>query len=131
MAITLPSLPYEKNALEPHISGKTLEFHYGKHHNAYVVNTNKLIEGTDLANKDLEDIIRKTAGDASKIGIFNNAAQVWNHTFYWKCMKPSGGGKPRPAACCAASVLPITSRAPAVRPTRMSISASSPTARYR
>lgn len=94
MPITLPGLPYEKNALEPHISANTLEFHYGKHHNAYVVNTNKLIEGTDLANKDLEEIIKKTSGDASKAGIFNNAAQVWNHSFYWKCMKPGGGGKP-------------------------------------
>jgi len=94
MPITLPGLPYDKNALEPHISAKTLEFHYGKHHNAYVVNTNKLIQGTDLENKDLETIVKKTAGDASKTGIFNNAAQVWNHSFYWKCMKPGGGGKP-------------------------------------
>ena len=94
MPITLPGLPYDKNALEPYISAKTLEFHYGKHHNAYVVNTNKLIQGTDLENKDLETIVKKTAGDASKTGIFNNAAQVWNHSFYWKCMKPGGGGKP-------------------------------------
>ncbi|MFH1625616.1 MAG: superoxide dismutase [Pseudomonadota bacterium] len=94
MAITLPQLPYAKDALTPHISSNTLEFHYGKHHNTYVVNTNKLIDGTDLANEDLEAIIRKTAGDASKVGLFNNAAQVWNHSFYWQCMKPGGGGTP-------------------------------------
>ena len=94
MAITLPSIPYEQNALEPHIGAKTLEFHYGKHHNAYVVNTNKMIEGTDLENKDLETIIKKTTGDAKRVGIFNNSAQVWNHTFYWNSMKPGGGGKP-------------------------------------
>jgi Fe-Mn family superoxide dismutase len=94
MAIILPELPYAKNALEPHISEKTLEFHYGKHHNAYVVNANKLIEGTELAKERIEDIIKKTAGDASRVGIFNNAAQVWNHTFYWQCMKPNGGGPP-------------------------------------
>ena len=94
MAIILPELPYAKNALEPHISEKTLEFHHGKHHNAYVVNGNKLIEGTELAEDSLEEIIKKTAGDVSRVGIFNNAAQVWNHTFYWQCMKPNGGGPP-------------------------------------
>ena len=94
MTIILPELPYAKNALEPHISQKTMEFHYGKHHNAYVVNGNKLIQGTDLAEASLEDIIKKTAGDASRGGIFNNAAQVFNHTFYWQCMKPGGGGSP-------------------------------------
>lgn len=94
MAITLPALPFGKNALTPHISEQTLEFHHGKHHNAYVVNTNKLIEGTDLAGQDLETIIRKTSKDASKAGIFNNAAQVWNHSFYWSCIRPGGGGKP-------------------------------------
>ncbi|UCD35624.1 MAG: superoxide dismutase [Nitrospiraceae bacterium] len=94
MAIELPKLPYPKNALAPHISEKTLEFHHGKHHNAYVEKTVKLIEGTDLAGKDLETIIKKTAQDPAKAGIFNNAAQVWNHTFYWNCMKPKGGGKP-------------------------------------
>ena len=93
MPITLPALPYDKSALEPHISSKTLDFHYGKHHNAYVTNLNKLIEGTDLANESLEKIISKTAGNADKAGIFNNAAQVWNHTFYWHSMKPNGGGK--------------------------------------
>ncbi|MGE5364514.1 MAG: superoxide dismutase [Bacteroidota bacterium] len=94
MAIILPDLPYAKDALEPHVSARTLEFHHDKHHNTYVVNTNKLIENTDLADADLETIIEKTYGDSSKIGIFNNAAQVWNHTFYWNCMKPNGGGKP-------------------------------------
>lgn len=94
MAITLPDLPYAKDALEPHISARTLEFHHDKHHNAYVVNANKLIENTDMANDDLETIIKKSYGDQSKQGIFNNAAQVWNHTFYWNCMKPQGGGRP-------------------------------------
>jgi len=95
MAITLPELPYPKDALAPNISEKTLEFHRGKHHNTYVVNINKLIEGTDLANETLENIIKKTAGDSGKIGMFNNAAQVWNHSFYWQCMKPKGGGAPK------------------------------------
>ncbi|MGE5412476.1 MAG: superoxide dismutase [Clostridiales bacterium] len=94
MAITLPELPYSKDALEPHISAKTLEFHHDKHHNAYVVNTNKLIEGTELANADLTEIIKATVGKSDKVGIFNNAAQVWNHTFYWNCMNKNGGGKP-------------------------------------
>ncbi len=94
MAITLPDLPYNKEALAPHISAQTLDFHHGKHHNAYVSNLNKLIEGSDLAGASLEDIIKKTAGDASKAGIFNNAAQVWNHTFYWQSMTPNGGGAP-------------------------------------
>jgi Fe-Mn family superoxide dismutase len=92
MTITLPNLPYEKDALAPHISSKTLAFHHGKHHNAYVTNLNKLIEGTDLTCDTLEDIIKKTVNDADKAGIFNNAAQVWNHTFYWQSMKPNGGG---------------------------------------
>lgn len=94
MAITLPDLPYPKDALAPHISAQTLDFHHGKHHNAYVTNLNKLIEGTDMAAASLEDIITKTAEDAGKAGIFNNAAQVWNHTFYWQSMKPNGGGAP-------------------------------------
>ncbi len=94
MAIELPPLPYEKNALEPHITAETLEFHHGKHHNAYVVNLNNLIKGTDLESKSLEEIIKASAGDASKAGIFNNSAQIWNHTFYWNSMKPNGGGKP-------------------------------------
>ncbi|OOG47974.1 Fe-Mn family superoxide dismutase [Rhodanobacter sp. C01] len=82
MAIELPPLPYEKNALEPHISAETLDYHYGKHHQAYVTNLNKLIEGTEFANAALEDIIRKSSG-----GVFNNAAQIWNHTFYWNSMR--------------------------------------------
>ncbi len=94
MAIALPDLPYPQNALAPHISEKTLEFHHGKHHKAYVDNANKLLAGTDLENQDLETIIKKSAGDPAKVGIFNNAAQVWNHSFYWKCMKPNGGGAP-------------------------------------
>ena len=89
MAFTLPDLPYAKGALAPYISEETLEYHYGKHHNAYVTNLNGLIEGTDLAAKSLEDIILAAEG-----GVFNNAAQVWNHSFYWKCMKPGGGGEP-------------------------------------
>ena len=91
--ITLPPLPYDYDALEPHISKETLEFHHAKHHNTYVVNLVKAIEGTDLEGKELDDIIKATAGDASKAGIFNNAAQVWNHTFYWNCMTKNGGGK--------------------------------------
>ena len=94
MAITLPELPYARDALAPVISAQTLDFHYGKHHNAYVTNLNKLIGGTDLAELSLEEIIKKTAKDSAKIGIFNNAAQIWNHTFYWNSMKPSGGGAP-------------------------------------
>lgn len=94
MALTLPDLPYAKDALEPYVSAKTLEFHHDKHHNAYVVNANKMLEGSDLANADLETIIKKTYGDSSKTGLFNNAAQVWNHTFLWSCMKPNGGGMP-------------------------------------
>ncbi|MCP9819190.1 superoxide dismutase [Synechococcus sp. Cruz-9H2] len=94
MAHTLPALPYDINALEPHISQNTLEFHHGKHHAAYVTNLNKLIEGTDLDGQSLEEVITSVAGDASKAGVFNNAAQVWNHSFYWQCMKPGGGGQP-------------------------------------
>ena len=89
MAFELPPLPYDRTALEPHISGETIDFHYGKHHQAYVTNLNKQIEGTEFESMDLESIIRQSQG-----GIFNNAAQVWNHTFYWHCMKPGGGGEP-------------------------------------
>jgi len=92
--IVLPDLPYAKDALAPVISANTLEFHYGKHHRAYVDNGNKLIAGSELADADLETIIKKTAGDAAKAGIFNNAAQVWNHTFYWRSLSPQGGGPP-------------------------------------
>ncbi|RRQ21556.1 superoxide dismutase [Thiohalobacter thiocyanaticus] len=90
MTHTLPDLPYPGNALEPHISAETLEFHHGKHHASYVTNLNKLIEGTEFADKSLEDIIRSAPAG----GLFNNAAQVWNHTFYWNCMSPDGGGQP-------------------------------------
>ena len=89
MAIELPALPYDRTALEPHISGETIDFHYGKHHKAYVDNLNKLIEGTEFADQPLESIIKKSQG-----GVFNNAAQVWNHTFYWNCLAPKGGGEP-------------------------------------
>ena len=89
MAHTLPDLPFPKNALAPHISEETLEYHYGKHHAAYVANLNKLIDGTEHANASLEDIIKSAGG-----GLFNNAAQVYNHTFYWNCLSPDGGGQP-------------------------------------
>ncbi|MCF1427513.1 MAG: superoxide dismutase [Fe] [Shewanella sp.] len=89
MAFELPVLPYAMNALEPHISQETLEYHYGKHHNTYVVKLNGLIEGTDLEGKSLEEIVKSSTG-----GIFNNAAQVWNHTFYWHCLAPKAGGEP-------------------------------------
>jgi Fe-Mn family superoxide dismutase len=94
MSISLPELPYAKDALAPFISANTLEFHYGKHHKTYVDNLNKLIDGTELAGKSLEEIIKSVAKDAAKAGIFNNAAQVWNHSFYWQCLKKAGGGKP-------------------------------------
>ncbi len=87
MAIELPPLPYAKNALAPHISEETLEFHYGKHHKTYVDKLNGLIEGKPLANKSLEEIVKSSEG-----GVFNNAAQIWNHSFYWNCLSPNGGG---------------------------------------
>jgi Fe-Mn family superoxide dismutase len=89
MTFSLPALPYEMDALAPHISKETLEYHYGKHHNTYVVNLNNLVKGTAQENASLEDIVRNSTG-----GIFNNAAQVWNHTFYWHCLSPNGGGEP-------------------------------------
>ncbi|MCB1824818.1 MAG: superoxide dismutase [Fe] [Candidatus Competibacteraceae bacterium] len=89
MVHQLPELPYAKNALEPHISAETLEYHYGKHHQTYVTNLNNLIKGTEYEELPLEAIIQKSSG-----GLFNNAAQVWNHTFYWNCLKPNGGGEP-------------------------------------
>ncbi len=89
MSIQLPDLPYARDALAPHISEETIDYHYGKHHQAYVNNLNAAIEGTDLANASLEDIIRSSEG-----GQFNNAAQVWNHTFYWNSLSPNGGGAP-------------------------------------
>jgi Fe-Mn family superoxide dismutase len=94
MAHQLPALPYGLDALEPHISRSTLEFHHGKHHAAYVTNLNNLVAGTDLEGKSLDETILAVSGDASKAGVFNNAAQVWNHTFYWQGMKPGGGGAP-------------------------------------
>ena len=89
MEHTLPALPYAKNALVPHISEETLEFHYGKHHQTYVTNLNNLIKGTEFENASLEEIIKKSAA-----GIYNNSAQIWNHTFFWSSMKPNGGGAP-------------------------------------
>jgi len=89
MAFSLPPLPYDKSALAPHISAETLDFHYGKHHQAYVTNLNKLLEGKPEANKSLEEVILSSEGP-----VFNNAAQVWNHTFYWHSLKPNGGGQP-------------------------------------
>ena len=94
MALELPSLPYEKSSLEPYISAQTLDFHHGKHHQAYVTNANNLTKDTPLENLSLEDLILHVANKPDKVGIFNNAAQVWNHTFYWNCMKPNGGGTP-------------------------------------
>jgi Fe-Mn family superoxide dismutase len=92
----LPPLPYAMDALQPHISKETLEFHYGKHHQAYVTNLNNLIKGTEFENASLEDIIRKASG-----GVFNNAAQVWNHSFYWNCLAPKAGGAPAGALAAA------------------------------
>ena len=94
MTVILPDLPYAKDALEPVISAKTLEFHHDKHHKTYVDNTVKFISGTPLEKESLEEIIKKCADDSEKVSIFNNAAQVFNHSFYWECMKKNGGGKP-------------------------------------
>jgi Fe-Mn family superoxide dismutase len=90
MVHELPALPYSKDALQPHISAETLEYHYGKHHQTYVTNLNNLVPGTEFENSSLEDIVKS----ASAGGIFNNAAQVWNHSFYWNCLSPNGGGEP-------------------------------------
>jgi Fe-Mn family superoxide dismutase len=89
MAFELPALPYAQDALEPHISAETLGFHYGKHHATYVAKLNGLVEGTDMADKSLEEVVKSSSG-----GIFNNAAQIWNHTFYWHSLSPNGGGEP-------------------------------------
>lgn len=89
MSFELPALPFEMNALEPHISKETLEYHYGKHHQAYVTNLNNLVPGTEFEGLSLEEIMQKAAG-----GVFNNAAQIWNHTFYWNSLSPNGGGEP-------------------------------------
>jgi Fe-Mn family superoxide dismutase len=96
MAIELPALPYADTALAPHISAETISFHYGKHHQTYVTNLNNLIPGTEFESLSLEDIIMKSSG-----GVFNNAAQVWNHTFYWNCLSPNGGGEPGGALAAA------------------------------
>jgi Fe-Mn family superoxide dismutase len=89
MAIELPPLPWSRDALAPHISAETIDYHYGKHHKAYVDKLNGMIEGTEFADKPLEDIVKSSSG-----GMFNNAAQAWNHSFYWNCLAPSGGGEP-------------------------------------
>ncbi|HWZ93008.1 MAG TPA: superoxide dismutase, partial [Polyangiaceae bacterium] len=96
MALELPKLPYPENALDPYISGEQMSFHYGKHHEAYVSTLNRLVKDTPLASKSVEEIVRLTANekDESKVQIFNNAAQHWNHSFFWQCMKPNGGGAP-------------------------------------
>ena len=96
MEHTLPALPYAMDALAPNISKETLEFHYGKHHQAYVTNLNNLIKGTEFENMGLEDIVKKSSG-----GVFNNAAQIWNHTFYWNSLSPKGGGEPAGALAAA------------------------------
>ncbi len=92
--IELPPLPWAESALAPHISQETISFHYGKHHRAYLENANKMLAGTDLANASLDEVVRKTAGKPDKKGLFNNAAQVWNHNFYWQSLSPRGGGQP-------------------------------------
>jgi superoxide dismutase, Fe-Mn family len=94
MAFVQEALPYDMAALEPHMSKQTFEFHYGKHHAGYVTNLNNLVKDSPMAEMSLEDVVKGSFGDASKAGIFNNAAQVWNHTFFWKSMKPNGGGAP-------------------------------------
>ncbi|MBW4486315.1 MAG: superoxide dismutase [Trichocoleus desertorum ATA4-8-CV12] len=94
MAFELPPLPYDYNALEPYISARTLEFHHDKHHAGYVTNLNKFTQDTELADKSLEEVIKATFKNPDKVGVFNNAAQVWNHTFFWHSLKPSGGGSP-------------------------------------
>ncbi len=94
MAFTLSPLPWPEAALEPYTSANTISFHYGKHHKAYVDNLNKAVAGTDWENRPLAEVIAAAAADSSKTAVFNNAAQVWNHTFFWNCMKPGGGGQP-------------------------------------
>lgn len=94
MAFELPALPYAPDALAPYMSAQTLGFHHGKHHQTYVTNLNNLVKDTPMAAQSLEEIVRATVGDSAKVGIFNNAAQVWNHTFFWNSMKPQGGGAP-------------------------------------
>jgi len=95
MAFELPPLPYPNDALEPYTSARTLELHHGKHHQSYVTTLNKLVEGSPMERMSLEELIKSTYKDESKTAVFNNAAQVWNHTFFWNCMKPNGGGAPK------------------------------------
>jgi superoxide dismutase, Fe-Mn family len=94
MSFSLPALPYADDALAPTISASTISFHYGKHHKTYVDNLNKMADGKDWANKSLEEVIQLSAGKPDMAGVFNNSAQIWNHTFYWNCLKPNGGGAP-------------------------------------
>ncbi|MCS7030454.1 MAG: superoxide dismutase [Gloeomargarita sp. SKYG116] len=94
MAYQLPELPYPQDALAPYITEELMSYHYGKHHAAYVTNYNNLVKDTEYDQMPIEEVIKKTYGDPSKVGIFNNGAQAWNHTFYWNCMKPGGGGEP-------------------------------------
>jgi len=108
MEHTLPALPFAIDAMAPHYSKETLEFHHGKHHNAYVVNLNNLQKGTEFESLDLESIIKKSSG-----GIYNNSAQIWNHTFFWNCMTPNGGGEPTGAL--AAAIMPSTPNGAALR----------------
>lgn len=96
MEHVLPALPFAKNALAPHMSEETLDYHYGKHHQAYVTNLNNLIKGTEFENASLEEIVKKSSG-----GIYNNSAQIWNHTFFWNCLSPNGGGEPSGALAAA------------------------------
>lgn len=96
MEHVLPALPFAKNALAPHMSEETFDYHYGKHHQAYVTNLNNLIKGTEFENANLEDIVKKSSG-----GIYNNSAQIWNHTFFWNCLSPNGGGEPSGALAAA------------------------------
>ncbi len=96
MEHTLPPLPFAKNALAPHMSEETFEYHYGKHHQAYVTNLNNLIKGTEFENASLEEIVKKSSG-----GVYNNSAQIWNHTFFWSCLSPNGGGEPTGALAAA------------------------------
>jgi Fe-Mn family superoxide dismutase len=96
MVHELPALPYAKDALSPHMSAETLEYHYGKHHQTYVTNLNNMVPGTEFENSSLEDIVKKSSG-----GVFNNAAQIWNHTFFWNCLSPNGGGAPSGALAAA------------------------------
>ena len=104
MAYQLPPLPYDYNALDPYISAKTLEFHHDKHHAAYVNNYNNMTKDTDMADMPIEEVIKAVYGDASKAGIFNNAAQAWNHTFFWNSLKPGGGGAPTGAVAAQINV---------------------------